>query len=91
MSTLGDEFNREGAESATALAFPWAASEVARRGGIGAAWHRASSPGRGGSESCGACARRAGVARRFGEGFPAVVGLAGKRNRGGELRRGVEG
>jgi len=32
-----------------------------------------------------------GAARRFGEGFPAVVGLAGKRNRGGELRRGVEG
>jgi len=32
-----------------------------------------------------------GASRRFGEGFPAAVGLAGKRNRGGELRRGVEG
>ena len=32
-----------------------------------------------------------GAASQFGEGFPAAVGLAGKRNRGGELRRGVEG
>ena len=31
------------------------------------------------------------MARRFGEGFPAAVGLAGKRKRGGELRRGMEG
>ena len=32
-----------------------------------------------------------GASRRFGEGFPAAVGLAGKRKRGGELRRGMEG
>ena len=32
-----------------------------------------------------------GAARRFGEGFPAAVGLTEKRNRGGELRCGMEG
>ena len=32
-----------------------------------------------------------GAASQFGEGLPAAVGLAGKRNRGGELRRGVDG
>ena len=46
---------------------------------------------RGGSESGGACTQCVGVERRFREGFLAAVGLAGKRNKGGELRRGVEG
>jgi hypothetical protein len=87
----GDEFDREGAKLAAALAFPWAAGEVARRGGLRAAWRGASKAGRGGLESGGTCARRVEVARRFGEGFLAAVGFAGKRNKGGELRRGVEG
>ena len=74
-----------------ALAFPWSAGEVARRGGLGAAWRGASKPGRGGSESGGACTQCVGVEMRFREGFLAAVGLAGKRNKGGELRRGMEG
>jgi len=77
----GDEFDRREAKSAVTLAFPWAAGEVA--------WYRAWRPGRGGSRGGGTCARRVGAARRFGEGFVAAVGLAGKRNRGGELRGGM--
>ena len=45
----GDELNRGGAKSTTALAFPWAAGDVVRRGVLGAAWCGARRPGRGGS------------------------------------------
>jgi len=48
-------------------------------------------PGRDGSRAAGAWYLTCGAARQIGEAVPVAVELAGKRNRGGELRRGVEG